>query len=249
MLGAGRAHLERGLELARGAADPEIAIAALNNLARDDFACGELGRAEALLREALELCVVQGDLHHEAALRNNLADVLHHAAAPRSRWRSSSAPSAVRRDRRRGRGALPGRVEPRGVVAGSPCLERKSTGAVKSTSIVYSTLAGRHFANGLHSRASHARVHPANRRHLLPLRRADPSMASFVRRRIARDPDEDQREHKTHLRCADAHSDEWVPERVVGDMWRENELTLTEHVEEVDRLRREWNERTAERPV
>ena len=57
---------------------PAIAIAALNNLARDDFAAGELGRAEALLREALELCVAQGDLHHEAALRNNLADVLHH---------------------------------------------------------------------------------------------------------------------------------------------------------------------------
>ena len=78
MLGAGRAHLERSLELARELPDPAIAIAALNNLARDDFAAGELGRAEALLREALELCVAQGDLHHEAALRNNLADVLHH---------------------------------------------------------------------------------------------------------------------------------------------------------------------------
>jgi DNA-binding SARP family transcriptional activator len=79
MLGAGRVHLERALELARELPDPGIAIAALNNLARDDFAAGELGRAEALLREALELCVVQGDLHHEAALRNNLADVLHHS--------------------------------------------------------------------------------------------------------------------------------------------------------------------------
>ena len=120
MLGAGRAHLERSLELARELPDPGIAIAALNNLARDDFAAGELGRAEALLREALELCVVQGDLHHEAALRNNLADVLHHggriggvdggAQARRQR---------LRRDRRRGRGALSGRVEPRRVVAHS----------------------------------------------------------------------------------------------------------------------------------
>lgn len=62
---------------------------------------------------------------------------------------------------------------------------------------------------------------------------------------IARDPDQDQREHKTHLGCADAHSDEWLPERVVGDLWRENELTLEQHVAEVDRLRREWNERAA----
>ena len=63
---------------------------------------------------------------------------------------------------------------------------------------------------------------------------------------IARDPDQDQREHKTHLRCAEAHSDEWVPERVVGDLWRENKLTLVEHVDEVERLRRVWNEKTAE---
>jgi len=32
-----------------------------------------------LLREALEQCAAEGDLHHESALRNNLADVLHRA--------------------------------------------------------------------------------------------------------------------------------------------------------------------------
>jgi hypothetical protein len=61
---------------------------------------------------------------------------------------------------------------------------------------------------------------------------------------VSRDPQRDQRERKTHLACADAHADEWRPERVVGDMWRETTLTLEEHVAEVDRLRREWNEQT-----
>lgn len=54
-------------------------IAALNNLALDHAAVGELPQAEALTREALELCVAQGDRHHEAALRTNLADLLHRA--------------------------------------------------------------------------------------------------------------------------------------------------------------------------
>ena len=40
---------------------------------------GELSQAEALLRQALELCTAQGDRHRQAALRNNLADVLHKA--------------------------------------------------------------------------------------------------------------------------------------------------------------------------
>jgi DNA-binding SARP family transcriptional activator len=77
LLGCGRAYLERSLELSRELADPGIRIAALNNLARDHVAARDLVHAEELIREALALCIAQGDLHHEAALRNNLADVLH----------------------------------------------------------------------------------------------------------------------------------------------------------------------------
>jgi DNA-binding SARP family transcriptional activator/predicted negative regulator of RcsB-dependent stress response len=79
LLGAGRQHLERSLELAGELRDPAIRIAALNNLAREHSSDGDLTRAEELLREALAQCAAEGDLHHEAALRNNLADVLHRA--------------------------------------------------------------------------------------------------------------------------------------------------------------------------
>lgn len=79
LLGCGRAYLERSLELSRGLGDPSVRIAALNNLALDHANAGELSEAEALTREALELCIGQGDRHHEAALRNNLADLLHRA--------------------------------------------------------------------------------------------------------------------------------------------------------------------------
>jgi tetratricopeptide (TPR) repeat protein len=79
LLGGGRRHLERSLELSSGLADPSVRIAALNNLARDHAQAGELDQAEALIRLALEECINQGDRHHEAALRNNLADILHNA--------------------------------------------------------------------------------------------------------------------------------------------------------------------------
>ena len=79
LLGCGREHLEQSLLLAGGLADPGVRIAALNNLARDHASVGELERAEELLREAIAQCLREGDLHHEAALRNNLADVLHQA--------------------------------------------------------------------------------------------------------------------------------------------------------------------------
>jgi len=79
LLGCGREYLERSLELAGGLPEPGVRIAALNNLARDHAAGGDLVRAEELLRAALEHCAAEGDLHHEAAVRNNLADVLHKA--------------------------------------------------------------------------------------------------------------------------------------------------------------------------
>jgi tetratricopeptide (TPR) repeat protein len=79
LLGGGRRHLERSLELSSGLVDPSVRIAALNNLGRDHAQAGELDQAEALIRQALEECIYQGDRHHEAALRNNLADILHKA--------------------------------------------------------------------------------------------------------------------------------------------------------------------------
>jgi tetratricopeptide (TPR) repeat protein len=79
LLGCGREYFERSLELSRELPDPGVRIAGLNNLARDYAATGDLARAEELIREALVQCSAEGDLHHEAALRNNLADVLHKA--------------------------------------------------------------------------------------------------------------------------------------------------------------------------
>jgi tetratricopeptide (TPR) repeat protein len=58
---------------------PEVRIAALNNLARVHLDRGEPAAAAATAREALELGRTLGDLHREAALHNNLADILHAA--------------------------------------------------------------------------------------------------------------------------------------------------------------------------
>jgi predicted ATPase len=79
MLTGDRAVLERSVELAEPLPDRSVLIAALNNLA---LACGRSGEAEtaiALTSRALELCAEQGDRHREAALHNNLADLLHGA--------------------------------------------------------------------------------------------------------------------------------------------------------------------------
>ena len=54
-------------------------IAALNNLALAHSASGETARALALSEAALQLCATLGDRHREAALRNNIADILHRA--------------------------------------------------------------------------------------------------------------------------------------------------------------------------
>ena len=79
LLGSGRRHLELSVELSAGLSDPDIHIAALNNLALDCAAAGDTGRAGALIAEALARCAELGDRHREAALRNNLADMLHQA--------------------------------------------------------------------------------------------------------------------------------------------------------------------------
>ena len=51
--------------------------AALNNLALAVAQSGDVERGVSLLRTALEVATRRGDRHREAALRNNLADLLH----------------------------------------------------------------------------------------------------------------------------------------------------------------------------
>jgi tetratricopeptide (TPR) repeat protein len=52
-------------------------VAALNNLSLIEADTGDQEAALKNLEEALALCVTQGDRHREAALQNNLADLLH----------------------------------------------------------------------------------------------------------------------------------------------------------------------------
>jgi DNA-binding SARP family transcriptional activator/Tfp pilus assembly protein PilF len=75
-LAAARAHLERSSEAARAGSDPGPRIAALNSLALVHADLGHRDRAIELTREALVLCERQGDRHRQAALENNLADLL-----------------------------------------------------------------------------------------------------------------------------------------------------------------------------
>jgi tetratricopeptide (TPR) repeat protein len=75
--GVARDHFTRSLSLAEALPDPGARVAALQNLA---FVCWhdeEIEEALHLTREALDLCVAQGDRHREAALHNTLADLLH----------------------------------------------------------------------------------------------------------------------------------------------------------------------------
>ncbi len=77
MLLGDREHLEWSLALAEALADPSVAVAALNNLALACASGGDPERALELTSRALALCSLQGDRHREAALHNNLADLLH----------------------------------------------------------------------------------------------------------------------------------------------------------------------------
>ncbi len=90
-MAAAREHLERAIAAAdladsgsadrsgdeRRPADPGVRIAALNTLALVCSATGDRAKAIELTREALGLCERQGDLHRQAALENNLADLFH----------------------------------------------------------------------------------------------------------------------------------------------------------------------------
>ncbi len=57
--------------------DPGVRIATLNTLALVEADAGDLDAAEHLTRDALTRCERQGDRHRQAALENNLADLLH----------------------------------------------------------------------------------------------------------------------------------------------------------------------------
>ncbi len=71
-------HFGRGLKLANEHGYLDVQIAASNNLALAEAALDHSQRAYDLLQSALALCLTYGDRHWEAALRSNLADLLHH---------------------------------------------------------------------------------------------------------------------------------------------------------------------------
>jgi DNA-binding SARP family transcriptional activator/tetratricopeptide (TPR) repeat protein len=90
-LAGARAHLERALavvdaeESGQGlgvALDPGVRIAALNSLALVLADDGERERAISLTEDALARCRRQGDRHRQAALENNLADLLQVTGRP-----------------------------------------------------------------------------------------------------------------------------------------------------------------------
>ncbi|MBA2554032.1 MAG: tetratricopeptide repeat protein, partial [Geodermatophilaceae bacterium] len=75
-------HLRMSLVFAEQIDDLGARVAALNNLALAHRASGDLAEALRLTRSALEVCARVGDRHREAALHNNLADLLHDNAEP-----------------------------------------------------------------------------------------------------------------------------------------------------------------------
>ncbi len=75
-LGEAAALLEVALAFGADPEDPGLRIASLNTLGLVRAAAGDRAAAIALVEEALELCERQGDRHRQAALENNLADLL-----------------------------------------------------------------------------------------------------------------------------------------------------------------------------
>ncbi len=70
-------HFTCSLDLAGKHDFLDVQITAANNLALAEAAAGQPQRACARLQDALALCLTYGDRHWEAALRSNLADMLH----------------------------------------------------------------------------------------------------------------------------------------------------------------------------
>lgn len=77
ILSGKRSHLEESLAIAERIGDAPAKVAAMNNLALALARDGEIARATALTRDALAASVAIDDRHREAALHNNLADLLH----------------------------------------------------------------------------------------------------------------------------------------------------------------------------
>jgi len=75
-----RRHLTDALNIAATLPGPGARMAALNNLALLDVTEGSSDVAEARLRQAIAIATATVDRHHEAALRNNLADLLNASA-------------------------------------------------------------------------------------------------------------------------------------------------------------------------
>jgi tetratricopeptide (TPR) repeat protein len=71
--------LNNSLQSARDLGEPGRQVAALNNLALVSRDQRRPDQAIELTQAALSLCSQQGDRHREAALLNNLADLLHAA--------------------------------------------------------------------------------------------------------------------------------------------------------------------------
>ncbi|HSJ00003.1 MAG TPA: AAA family ATPase [Patescibacteria group bacterium] len=78
---AARRHLDEAVRLAEESGVLAAIMAARNNRARLALADGDVADAERLTRAALTIATGIGDRHREAALRTNLADILHAAGA------------------------------------------------------------------------------------------------------------------------------------------------------------------------
>lgn len=76
ILSRDRKHLEEALAIAERLNDPAVTVAALNNLALAHLRDGAGEKALPLATRALDESEALGDRHREAALHNNLADVL-----------------------------------------------------------------------------------------------------------------------------------------------------------------------------
>jgi tetratricopeptide (TPR) repeat protein len=70
-------YFNRSLDRAREHEILGVQITAANNLALAETATGQHQLACDRLQKALQLCLTYGDRHWEAALRSNLADILH----------------------------------------------------------------------------------------------------------------------------------------------------------------------------
>ena len=70
-------HLQQSLTVATEAGDPIARVAALNNLSLVYADRNAIDQALVLTAQALSECAALGDRHREAALHNNLADLLH----------------------------------------------------------------------------------------------------------------------------------------------------------------------------